>query len=348
MSASDAFSLVSSFLWLAQPGVDREAVYRWTLGSVFGTEEVAARWGVFVAHKTFEWGMLALFGFLYYCQFPLIERHKVMPLVPWPWNSKKPGAREKSLALIRKSLIYIAKFHFCVMLINAFVAKPLEPHRTSPDALPSRWTVVWHALVGTVIAEVGFYWGHRAMHTKLLYGVAHKKHHEFAQDTTVFATMYVTWIECLLADIIPVGISVVMFDMHLYEIWVFTLAQQMNAFVVHCGYAFPSPFNPLVLIPFATESEITHDVHHRNRDFNFGGSSFLCDYIFGTYRDPLGPDGLRHAVVPAEDRDLAKSLFAGASDRVKPAGLTPDEALASANGGSGKPAKSLAGKSKAA
>lgn len=56
--------------------------------------------------------------------------------------------------------------------------------------------------------------------------------------------------------------------------------------LTHCGYEFPRRLNPVVVLPFCTESEITHDLHHRYGNVNFGGAYFFWDRLMGTWTDP--------------------------------------------------------------
>jgi sterol desaturase/sphingolipid hydroxylase (fatty acid hydroxylase superfamily) len=63
--------------------------------------------------------------------------------------------------------------------------------------------------------------------------------------------------------VIVTGLPVVLFDMHIYTVYMYTIPLIFNAAWVHCGYELPLRFNPLLFLPMSTQSEVTHDVHHR-------------------------------------------------------------------------------------
>jgi sterol desaturase/sphingolipid hydroxylase (fatty acid hydroxylase superfamily) len=110
-----------------------------------------------------------------------------------------------------------------------------------------------------------FYWAHRWMHETSFYRF-HKLHHEYV-DCNVWATFYVTVFDMFVTDIIPAGLGPVIFNMHMYTMFIYTIPLILNASWVHVGYdqakLFGLGFNPFLILPFATESERTHDLHHR-------------------------------------------------------------------------------------
>lgn len=260
MGAADALSLVTSTVFLTQPFVDREALMQWFVDAMGGPENTKV-WGLQVVHKSFEYFMLALFTLIYAMELPVFERHKVMPSVPWPWKSDKKEVREEYGRLVARSLRFIATFHLGVLALNWLLVKPERLDLVDPATIPSRLTVVLKIMAGTLCAETGFYFGHRLLHTKMLYKY-HKRHHEY-KDSSVYATLYVGVVDAIITDIIPAGVAIVGLDMHMYTTAFFTISLISNAFIVHCGYRWPSRLHPFILLPFATEAEITHDLHHR-------------------------------------------------------------------------------------
>ncbi len=79
------------------------------------------------------------------------------------------AVRSQFWALLRRTVRYILIFHYGVFVFNHFFVKP--------ETVPSRWTCLWQVFVGCLVAESGFYWAHRLLHTKYLY-YWHKRHHE--------------------------------------------------------------------------------------------------------------------------------------------------------------------------
>jgi sterol desaturase/sphingolipid hydroxylase (fatty acid hydroxylase superfamily) len=226
---------------------------------------------------------------MYKLELPFFEKHRSFPHKPWPWKDPRPKVREEYWALRSKAFWYIVKFHIVVFIVNVLLGEwqvPKEGYHKNhvPETVPHWFTSMWQVLAGSMIAETGFYWAHRLEHKPFLYW-AHKKHHEF-KDCTVWATFYVHPLDALITDIIPAGLPLVLFDMHIYTVYMYTLPLILNAAWVHCGYELPLRFNPLLALPLSTQSETMHDVHHRTSRYNFGGAYFLWDRIAGTYREP--------------------------------------------------------------
>jgi len=288
LTLADYCSFVTAALYFYQPGVDRKALVQWLNDNVFGNNYNFAVWGVFACHKIMEWGCLGIYTLLYKLELPLFERNRAMPHKPWPWKDPRPEVREEAKQLRSRAFWYIVKFHFCVALFTMYLGTTIDPKTPQPVYLasetPEWYTSMWQVLVATIIAETGFYWGHRILHTKWLYW-AHKRHHEF-KDSTVWATFYVSFLDFFITDFIPAGLPIVFLDMHIYTIYMYTIPLILNAVWVHCGYALPLRFNPLLALPMSTQSEAMHDVHHRTSKHNFGGAYFVMDRIFGTYLNP--------------------------------------------------------------
>jgi sterol desaturase/sphingolipid hydroxylase (fatty acid hydroxylase superfamily) len=303
LTFADYCSFVTATLYFVQPGVDRKAVMQWLMDNVFGSPRNFAWWGIFVGHKVVEWGVLSFYSLLYKLELPIFERHRAFPHKPWPWKDPRPEIRAEARSLRDKAFWYIVKFHSVVFLVNyfagGFITDDMPQPNYMPETVPEWYTSLWQVLAGTIVAETGFYWGHRLLHKPWLYW-AHKKHHEF-KDCTVWATFYVTPLDALITDIIPAGLPLFLFNMHIYTIYMYTLPLILNAAWVHCGYELPFRFNPLLALPLSTQSEAMHDVHHRTSRHNFGGAYFLWDRLAGTYRVPLPL-----VITPKDESDAAK------------------------------------------
>ncbi len=71
---------------------------------------------------------------------------------------------------------------FLVLLPLVFGLYPLYVWRgcpISPEQLPSMAEIFVDLLICTAVEEVLFYYSHRALHSRLLYGPVHKQHHQF-------------------------------------------------------------------------------------------------------------------------------------------------------------------------
>lgn len=286
---ADLATVFLCFMLIYQPGVDRKAVMKWITENIFGSLENVYDWGIFGFHKTVEWGSIIIFNLIYWLDLPIFERLKAYPN-PWPWKSPDPKVRKEFSEQNRKAFWYIVKFHSTVLLITyglTFLPKNrIEQFKW--ENTPEWSTSAFQIFVSMLIADCGHYWGHRMLHLPQFYKW-HKMHHEFKQNT-VLASFYITYQELLLTDLIPAGIGFAMFNMHIYTFWLYSIPLLLSAVWGHCGYSWYNMFNPLQPLPFSTEIELTHDMHHRGtRDgifWNYGGGYYLWDRIAGTYLDP--------------------------------------------------------------
>jgi len=314
LTFADLMSCVMAYLFYFMPGVDHRALYQWFLDVPFmGSVACMAIAGTFIFHKIAEWSGLAFWEAVYSVDrskgsLPgsrAIASMKIDTEQPWAWDHPDKKVGEKYQELKTKSIKYIVTFHSCVAVFQFFLIYAMsnfkwvdgrltwswlpdhpDYRRADPTRIPSKGTVAFQCLVSTFIAETGFYWAHRLMHETSLY-YWHKRHHEY-RDTTAHAAFYVGFFDSFITDIIPAGFGIVFFDMHQWTILMFTLPLIMNSMRVHCGYdgARLIGFNPSVTLPFCTDVERTHDIHHRTNMCNYGGAYFLMDRLFGTYRSP--------------------------------------------------------------
>jgi len=348
ITRSDVISVVAAILFYWQPGVNPKGVMQWVVDNFFfGSIAFCSIFGTFFSHKLFEWGGMCFYAFLYRLEGlrksrswswlgHRIHSAKLDPDEPWAWDNENKKVGEQYDALAKKSIFYILKYHAIVSIVQflifttaiqwkwvgwskggvewSWITGNPEFDRADPELIPSKATVAFQCLVGTFIAETGFYFAHWMMHVTPLY-YWHKRHHEY-KDSTVWATFYVGLLDSILTDFIPAGFPIVYFRMHQWTIWMFTLPLILNAMRVHCGYnndklsqVLGFGFNPSVTLPMATDSERTHDMHHRYNNCNYGGAIFLWDRIMGTWADP-----------DQEFKQLKKnSKFQSASAAVAPA-----------------------------
>jgi len=263
---------------------------KWITENIFGSVENVDSWGIFAVHKTVEWGCIAICWLLYTLEIPFIEKWKAYP-TPWPWKDPNPEVRKEFSALNKRALIFVLKFHAVITVITfllTFLPKfriEKADWRYTPDWKESTFQIA----VSMIFADAGHYWGHRLLHTPQFYRW-HKMHHEFKQNT-VLAGFYISWVELLLTVIFPAGIGMLLFDMHIYTFWLYSVPLELSAVWGHCGYSWYKMFNPFQALPFSTEIELTHDIHHRGlkdgQYWNYGGGYYIWDKLAKTYLDPF-------------------------------------------------------------
>ncbi len=87
-------------------------------------------------------------------------------------------------------------------------------------AAPRSWqrTACYTPINDMRCLHAGFYWGHRLLHAYPFMYQFHKRHHEYV-DTGVITTFYVSFIDALITDLIPLMFAIVVLNMHIYTAW---------------------------------------------------------------------------------------------------------------------------------
>ncbi|KXS14856.1 hypothetical protein M427DRAFT_70406 [Gonapodya prolifera JEL478] len=225
-------------------------------------EAMATRTGAFGLYLYF--GLYLSFAIIDAFQAPQwIVRHKVQ-------NTKQPPPFRKSLRAIFWGMVESIPV---LTIFNTFVVNPVWRQRIGMEKLmsiPSTWQCVSELVALQILNELIFYTVHRSMHTKLLYKLVHKMHHE---NITPFASSgnYAHPLETLLSTGLIVGIPIMLVVPHPSVLWFYTSWRNVESATAHCGY----------YIPGLCANTLFHDWHHRAFDGNYGFSPNL-DYIFGT------------------------------------------------------------------
>lgn len=216
-------------------------------------------WGTFIITSVFFWVWAAVFAIP-----DLSGRPK------WLFQYKtQPFVRVSEREYLYIALISLRNQAFVAlpMAILTTVLGPLKP--VSPAALPGPLQTVGTVLFDVLCTEVGFYYIHRMFHSKLLYLMFHKQHHQFTAPVGLAST-YCTLTEHLFSNLLPNTIGVMLIPHHWSQV-VFTLILlEFSTICTHSGYNIP-------WLP----SNLQHDFHHFAFDENFGPTGVL-DAFHGT------------------------------------------------------------------
>ncbi|KAH8386380.1 hypothetical protein KR093_000120 [Drosophila rubida] len=149
-------------------------------------------------------------------------------------------------------------------------------HYNSHDIreLPSFGRVVRDFVVLVVLEEFMFYYAHRLLHHKAIYKYVHKKHHEWTAPIAAI-TLYAHPVEHVVANLLPVGVSLSLLGSHVTVAWGMITLAVINSMSDHTGYSFP----------WSAGSVRFHDYHHAKFNYNYGVMGWL-DKLHGTYRAP--------------------------------------------------------------
>jgi len=125
-----------------------------------------------------------------------------------------------------------------------------------------------------------FSWLHRLLHTKYLYRYIHSIHHQYIIPVASSA-LYAHPIEHILCNnlafIIPFLLIGLRYEFLLYSI----ILGSMYTTLAHTNYDILLPcFN----ITYDKTKEMTHYIHHKKFNYNYGFGSIL-DKIFGTHKN---------------------------------------------------------------
>jgi sterol desaturase/sphingolipid hydroxylase (fatty acid hydroxylase superfamily) len=145
------------------------------------------------------------------------------------------------------------------------------------------WFVASIALT-IVIHDAYFYWTHRLMHTRLLFGAVHRVHHRSTNPTAWAAYSFSLPEAVIQAGIFP--LVACLLPIHPLAFATFMLFQITENALGHAGYEiFP---RGLMRTPFGalTNTPTHHVQHHQVFDANFGLYFNVWDRLLGTnHRD---------------------------------------------------------------
>jgi sterol desaturase/sphingolipid hydroxylase (fatty acid hydroxylase superfamily) len=144
--------------------------------------------------------------------------------------------------------------------------------------LPDNLTMFLTFCRAYLVNGIGFYFAHRAFHTKAIYAYAHKQHHEYSGSMGI-AAEYANPLEQVFANMLPTLGGVVFWGTHplVFCVWLFMRLQQ--TYETHSGYSFKHTALDRLGLAHA-DAAVHHDYHHAVNTGNFGTE--WMDWIFGT------------------------------------------------------------------
>ena len=216
-------------------------------------------WGTFVITTVFFWALGAVFAVPDLTGWPRwLFKYKTQPFV------RVSGREYANIAWIglRNQIVAVLP-----LLYLATVFGPTRP--VAPAYLPSPIQAVATALFDVFCTELGFYYIHRSFHSKLLYPIFHKQHHEFTAPVGLAST-YCTLTEHVFSNLLPNTIGSLIVPHHWSQATFTFLLLEFGTICTHSGYNIP-------WLP----SNLQHDFHHFAFNENFGPTG-LFDAVHST------------------------------------------------------------------
>ncbi len=200
--------------------------------------------------------------------------------IPYRIQKRRMSAEE----VFWPSLMRLAINAVCSLILAVVLWPLLRLSGVHAGGLPHWYEVLWQLPFFLIVDDLGFYFLHRALHTRWLYKHVHAVHHRFTAPWAI-AGGYMHPVEYMLITLLAL-IGPLLVGPHVVTIWIWAIFRQWEAAEGHCGYEFP--WNPTRWLP-GYEGPAFHDFHHKRFVGNYANYFGLLDRWLGTespsYRD---------------------------------------------------------------
>jgi len=213
------------------------------------------------------WGLGG--AFLLIEHFNIFERYKIQ-------KGKSPDpvlVKQCARDVLISDLILFPLTYFLYPFFKHFGSS------VDPATIPSVWTLLWQLTLLSIVNETLFYWSHRLLHTRWLYGPVHKKHHTFKVPIGI-AAAFATPPEEMLSTFLSTIFPTIPLGVHLYTLLLWLAFRVWETIDAHSGYLLP--FSPFTIL---TNNAAHHDFHHSHNVGAYGTFVHFWDYVMATDSD---------------------------------------------------------------
>jgi len=128
----------------------------------------------------------------------------------------------------------------------------------------------------SLLSSIIFYYTHRILHTKYLYGIVHKQHHLYNHPSS-FVGLYTSLPEYIFSNCTSFFIPHLIMRSHPYFILGYNFIGLCDVFINHTSYS----FNNNILDTLFGGSYF-HYIHHAKFKYNYGLNNKLLDRLHDT------------------------------------------------------------------
>lgn len=128
----------------------------------------------------------------------------------------------------------------------------------------------------SLLSSIIFYYVHRSLHNKYLYGMIHKQHHIYNHPSS-FVGLYTSISEFILSTCTSFFIPHLIINPHPYFVFGYTFIGLCDVFINHTSFQFN---NNILNVLFG--GSYFHYIHHAKFKYNYGLNNKIFDNLHNT------------------------------------------------------------------